>query len=182
MKTILAVLLSISVTANAFLTYMLHSKPPVQAVAASVQSPAAIQTDADYEKIKSLYQSTIDLVHIQRVIYAGILVEIKYRNIAQQTDAEEKIDCSHCPQDFQSAWTAYIQERQDNYQSAQNKGREVIGDELAAITLSALGAENIAGGMAEHGLENAIKPAETSHVALNHLKSLLLKYKNAVPD
>jgi hypothetical protein len=176
MKIILPVLLAVSITANAFLAYLLYSKPPAQAVAVPVQSPAAIQTDSDYEKIKSLCQSTIGLVHVQRVIFAGEIAEVKYRGLAMQVQALDQIDCSHCPQDFQDAWLAYVQERKDKLRNGQGTLLLAGGAALAAY----LGDEPEAIALAGKSMEKSANAPRES--ALENLKRVVFKYKSAVPD
>jgi hypothetical protein len=96
--------------------------------------------------------------------------------LALQVQVLDKIDCSHCPQDFQGAWLAYVQERKDKLQNGQTTLLLAGGATLAMY----LGDEPAAFELGRKSIENAANaPRE---IALENLKRVVFKYKSAVPD
>lgn len=179
MKMILPVLLAVSVTANAFFAYQLYSRPPAQAVATQVQSPAVIQTDSDCEKIKSLYeQDETKLARLKQTlpifsVLVGQHVDfVLYGRIPRRYLSELKaLDTSKCPMDFQEAWLSYVQEIENNSAQQRRLGGQLFVDLLAGYSIPGIGWE-----MAGRAASQVTSAPMASNTALDNLQHVLLKY------
>lgn len=120
MKTTLAILLSISLTCNAFLLFLIHQRPPTPPGAAATGQSASGVSQAEYDRVNGLYQKDEERIAAVKqrlpifcvIIQAGLLEE-KYRGVFLNRYLAS-IDTSKCPMDFQQAWLAYVQEKREN--------------------------------------------------------------------
>jgi hypothetical protein len=165
MKTALAIALAISLTCNVFLFYLHHE---AQAPASRPDDPRIVQLQQDEAKLAHIKLALPILV----VIFEDKILAAKFsRNQMQFDKTLAEIDTSKCPMDFQQAWLAYIQERQNNLAIRRHVAGQLIIDGLGAVAFPEF--EAVAGKQALSTIANA--PTQ-SNAAYDNLQQVFLKY------
>jgi hypothetical protein len=179
MKTTLIILLTVSLTCNAFLIFLLHQRQTTPASTADAVQLKSGVAQSDYDRINDLYQkdeARIALIK-QRlpifgvIIQAGILEE-KYRAPIVFNRNLAAIDTSKCPMDFQQAWLAYVQERKDNQRQQSATAIKLFAN-LGAAMLTSGASEAITAGTALKTVADAPQPSDNAE---ENLQRVLLKY------
>jgi hypothetical protein len=179
MKTTLTILLTASLTCNAFLIFLVRQRPVSPSSASSMSQPISSVAHADYDRINDLYQkdeARIALIKqrlpIFGVIVQASLLEEKYRAPVILNRGLAAIDTSKCPLDFQQAWLAYVQERKHNQKQESATTIKLFAN-FAAAMLTGGATEAITTGAALKTVADAPQPSDS---AADNLQRLLLKY------
>lgn len=177
MKTTLAIILAVSLTANVFFIYLIQSKSPASTGSTANTATTVGASNPDYERLNAAYQADeTKIARIKTVLPIVYTLEVaaidcaKFQRSSNQLFLSlEQIDTSKCPDDFQQGWLAYVQELHDNWRQGQRGKIGLLGD--AALALTGYGA------MAE---VSAIKQVSSqplpSDTAAENLERVLLKY------
>jgi len=177
MKTLLAILLTASLTCNAFLIFLLHQRPAAPSSASSMSQLTPGVAQSEFDRVNALYQKDEERIALikQRLPILGVLIQAALLEEKNRgtilNNSLASIDTSKCPMDLQQAWLAWVQEKKEN-QRQQSATAIKVFTILGAGILTG-GTEAIMAGTALKTVGDAPQPSDS---AADKLQRVLLKY------